>query len=371
MSNKLIVAAAGSGKTTYLINEALRDNKAKTLITTFTEANENEIRKKFYSEIGYIPQNVTIQTWFSFLIQNGVKPYQSEIYECAVNGINLVSSRSGFRCTSKSGFPVYYGEAEPKKYYFDKNNAIYSDKLSKFVVKVNEKTSGLIIKRLEKIFSKIFIDEIQDMAGYDLELIKLFFESNIDVLLVGDPRQVTYHTHEEGKYKKYKEGDIVGFVTNECRKDKVEIDTTTLNTTYRNNALICKYANTIYSNYEPCNSIEHNTTGHDGVFFISPNHVNSYLKKYSPIQLRDSSRTAINYDYPFMNFGESKGLTFSRVLIYPTQPMIDWIKKGTELKPSSRSKLYVAITRAQDSVAIVYDNKKKIKIEGISDYRSD
>lgn len=90
MNNKLIVAAAGSGKTTFLINEALRDNISKILITTFTEANEKEIRKKFYSEIGYIPQNVTIQTWFSFLIKNGVKPYQGVIFECKVNGVNLV-----------------------------------------------------------------------------------------------------------------------------------------------------------------------------------------------------------------------------------------------------------------------------------------
>lgn len=47
MSNKLIVAAAGSGKTTYLVNEALKIVDEKVLITTFTEANENEIRKKF------------------------------------------------------------------------------------------------------------------------------------------------------------------------------------------------------------------------------------------------------------------------------------------------------------------------------------
>ena len=38
MAKKLIVAAAGSGKTTYLIEQALK-SKGQTLITTFTRDN--------------------------------------------------------------------------------------------------------------------------------------------------------------------------------------------------------------------------------------------------------------------------------------------------------------------------------------------
>lgn len=85
---------------------------------------------------------------------------------------------------------------------------IYSDKFAKFVVKANELTGGMVIKRIGKIYSYIFVDEIQDMAGYDLEIIKCLFSLNSDVLLVGDPRQVTYHTHDEAKYKKYTDGNI-------------------------------------------------------------------------------------------------------------------------------------------------------------------
>lgn len=86
------------------------------------------------------------------------------------------------------------------------------------------------------------------------------------------------------------------------------------------------------------------------------------------MQLRDTARTKVNYNYPYMNIGESKGLTFGRVLIYPTKPMLDWIIDKKALKPQSQSKLYVAITRAQDSVAIVYDNKKNRAIDGIDNY---
>lgn len=47
INNKLIIAAAGSGKTTYLVDEALKVPPSKNvLITTYTETNEAGIREK-------------------------------------------------------------------------------------------------------------------------------------------------------------------------------------------------------------------------------------------------------------------------------------------------------------------------------------
>lgn len=370
MSNKLIIAAAGSGKTTHLVEEALKIKDGKVLITTFTEANENEIRKKFFELKGCIPSNITIQTWFSFLIQHGVKPYQSVLCDCKVNGLLLVNQKSGLKYRTKDGKPVYYGENDSMKHYVSKNQLIYSDKVSKFATRANELTKGFVIKRIEKIYSNIFIDEIQDLSGYDLEIVKLLFGSNSNILLVGDPRQVTYHTHQEEKYKKYSDGDVIGFVKNECSRYTVNIDDTTLNRSYRNNKSICCFANSIYPYFKPCEFIEQSSTGHDGVFFISTADVDDYLEKYKPIQLRESSRKSVNTDYPVMTFGGSKGLTFDRVLIYPTKDMEKWFfDHNKELKNQMRSKFYVAVTRAKYSVAIVYDNKKKQLAKGILDYK--
>lgn len=39
--NKLVIAAAGSGKTTYLVRQALAVEQ-RVLITTYTESNEQE-----------------------------------------------------------------------------------------------------------------------------------------------------------------------------------------------------------------------------------------------------------------------------------------------------------------------------------------
>ncbi|MEH6407187.1 MAG: UvrD-helicase domain-containing protein, partial [Leeuwenhoekiella sp.] len=211
-NNKLIIAAAGSGKTTFLIDEALKYTQEKILITTYTQANEDEIRNKIIEKNKCIPDHITIQTWFSFLLKHGVRPYQGFLFDEKIKGLILVNSQSGLKayikqcpdCKQKSitrsdcnkcKVPIYFGEEkEFINHYFSNSLKIYSDKLSKFVFRCNEKSDGSVIERISRIYSHIYIDEIQDLAGYDLELLKLLFNSSSRILLVGDPRQGTYST---------------------------------------------------------------------------------------------------------------------------------------------------------------------------------
>lgn len=58
MVNRLIIAAAGSGKTTYLVKQAMQQSD-RVLITTYTIANEREIRKKFIELNGCVPHNIS------------------------------------------------------------------------------------------------------------------------------------------------------------------------------------------------------------------------------------------------------------------------------------------------------------------------
>ena len=366
MSNCLIVAAAGSGKTTYLVKRALEIRDQKVLITTFTEANEREICKKMIEIHGSIPQNITVQTWFSFLIEHGVRPYQSFLFNGKVTGLELVNQKSGFHFSSKYG-PVYWGEKDVQKHYFNSAGQIYSDKLSKIVFRVNHLSGGLVMDRLSRIYPNIFIDEVKDLAGYDLALIKLFMQSNSNLTMVGDPRQVTYHTHEEAKFGKYSERKIEQFIQTECKKIQIDIDHKSLCTSHRNKQGICEFANQLYPEMEPCGYDEQDPTGHDGVFLVYEEDIDEYLKEFSPIQLRDKITVDVKDSYAAMNFGNAKGLTFDRVLIYPTKPMLEWIKDHSKsLKPESRSKFYVAITRARHSVGIVISKKTKVPLQGVT-----
>ena len=89
------------------------------------------------------------------------------------------------------------------------------------------------------------------------------------------------------------------------------------------------------------------------------NDIDKYVDIYNPVQLRYDKRTKVNPIPKTMNFGLSKGLTFNRVLIYPTKPMLDWLSgKSKDMKDESLSKFYVAVTRARYSVAFVYKTKR-------------
>ncbi|MFA6184751.1 MAG: ATP-dependent helicase [Candidatus Shapirobacteria bacterium] len=387
-NNKLIIAVAGSGKTTFLINEALKKKDGHILITTYTIANCEEIRKKIIKKSGYIPQNIEIQTWFSLLIQHGVKPFQSHfdkgLSDFKIKGLLLTNTKSAVKYTNSKGIPVCYEESEIKKHFFTPNNRIYSDKLAKFVVgggdrfrKTKERKFfvDLMINRLSKIYSDIYIDEVQDLAGYDLIFLQYLFKSSINVLMVCDPRQVTYLTHHETKFKQYKDGKIKEFIKTDNKKyfKDEDIDETSLRVSHRNNNAICKLSSKLFPEYvysEPCTCFEcrkSDSEDHIGVFIVKKCDVKKYLSTYNPMQLRDKKTVLVNEKFDVANFGESKGLTFNRVLIYPTKEFIKWLKDDKyKLAPTSRSKFYVAITRAIYSVGIICD--EKIEIADVNEF---
>ncbi len=394
-NNKLIISSAGSGKTTFLVNKALElEHGNNILITTYTNENESEIKSKILNKRNIIPENITIQCWFSFLLMHGVKPYQgamnSILFDQDIKGMCFSEGKSAPKYDNngkplflKGGSRQYYGEKDFTEYYFTKNWKIYSDKLSKFVVTCDKKVTGDVISRLSKIYTHIYIDEVQDLAGYDLEFIKLLLKSDIQVLMVGDPRQVTYLTHHSTKYKKYQDGKIKDFLINECKRliDNNTIDNITLRKSHRNNLDICEYSSKLFpelTKSEPCNceGCRNNRTDHEGVFLVRRKDIGSYMEKFSPVQLVWSKQTIVIESYHHMTFGCSKGKTFDRVIIYPTEAIKKWIRdnnykftnsNGNQLK-NVKEKFYVALTRAKYSVAIVYDYKDEDYFEIIKKY---
>ncbi|PIZ53533.1 DNA helicase II [Candidatus Uhrbacteria bacterium CG_4_10_14_0_2_um_filter_41_7] len=373
-NNKLIIAAAGSGKTTYLVNQAKSIKDQNVLITTYTEANEGEIRKKFN---GRIPKNITIQTWFSFLLQHGVRPFQSSLND------ELHNKKIGFFLTDKCS--TKYKGSNGKTYSWAKGNNFYqyyftskeglkicSDTIADFIVSSNEEMNSEVINRIARIYPYIFIDEVQDLAGWELEIIKLLFGSSSKILLVGDPRQVTYLTHHPTKYKKYKDGKVNDFISQECAKNICEIDAITLSKTHRNNQIICDFSAKLFPSFEkcePCNCEKcRQGVDHEGVFLIKECDIESYIKQYPKVTILKEKEAV----FPNWNYGKSKGLTFERVLIYPTKDIKKWIKDNTQqLAESTRCKFYVAITRAKYSVAIVYDYNDDEEFEGITKWKTE
>lgn len=375
--NKLVIAAAGSGKTTYLVRQALAVADGKVLITTYTESNEEEIRWKFVELNGAVPGNVVIQTWFSFLIEHGIKPFQGKLFEWSIAGMLLVSQRSGFRGRNRLGFPAYWGEDEFRRFYFDSKDRLYSDKLSKLVLRCDESSVGAVFQRISKIFPYIFVDEVQDLAGHDLDILTALFKSPSHVVLVGDPRQVTYLTHHEARHKKYRDGGIAAFVREALpRKLACEIDDTSLVTSHRNSAAISELSSKLYPTMEAtaaceCAECRQPVPADAGLFIVRPRNLPEYLQIGRPVQLRLRSDISVAApEMPTLTFGRSKGLGFDRVVIYPTRDMVAWLKNAQQkLEPQTRAKFYVALTRARHVVAVVHDLPEGEEVAGFTVFR--
>lgn len=360
MASKIIVASAGSGKTTSIVREAIqKSGTGKVLITTYTDANAEGIRKKLIEENGCIPKNIVVQTWFSFLLQHGVRPYQGSIridknmWDFNIRGCVFPNSDSSIIRGRSS---VFSRSQNSFLYYFSSDERIFTDKLAKFAIECN--VGNQVINRLSSIYQYIFIDEIQDFAGYDLDFIDLLIRSSISLTMVGDPRQATYRTSNVQKNSKYTGGKIELFISDKHLNGCVSVDTTSNITNYRCNKNICDFSNMLFFNYPQARALYERYEGyeHQGIFLISSGDVARYISTYNPVQLRWNKGKDVCHNAPVYNLGESKGLEFDRVLIYPTRPFINWLRDhSSNLPDEARAKFYVGLTRAKYSVGIVCD----------------
>jgi len=348
-NDKLYTACAGAGKTTLIVGEALKIKDKKVLITTFTNENEENIKKKFYiMNKGCIPENIKIQSWYEFLLRECFKPYLKTFFkeDIRINGFILMSGVSG-----------PYIENSAKDHYMSKNNRVYSDKLSKLMFK-NEEVKNCVMNRLSKIYNVIFIDEVQDMASWDLELIKKIHHSNIELFMVGDMMQRTYTTTKERQNKKNKKQlNIEEYIKDRCKGCcSISIDDTRLKKTHRCSQKVCDYVNQKFGmNIEICNCCDRTNTGNCNIFFIRQDEIEEKLKITDTMQILYDKNSKYNKNYQAINIGKSKGLDYNNVVIYPAKTMINFLNNNNKhnLAESSKSKLYVALTRARENVYIV------------------
>jgi len=347
-NNRAIIACAGSGKTTEIVRCCGAKDVRLAAAVTYTRKNHAEILQRFHDLHGRVLPNVRINTWFTFLLSELVRPYQRYLREPRISYITWVTGRS----------VPYMKKQFIDKYYFSPNGGIYSDKLSEFTLHCDSSCGGKVIRRLASIYSDIFIDEVQDLGGYDLDLLERFFLSEIRTTIVGDHRQITYKTNYSARNKQFSDERIVDWITQCAEKRLCRVEDRSVN--LRGIQDICKLSDSIFPHIAQTTSGVNERSAHDGVFLVSRSDVQFYYQLYRPMVLRWDTRTQTG-GLPAMNFGESKGLSFERVLIYPTGPIRKFLTTGdvTHIK-DSRAKLYVAVTRAKFSVAFVFDGICKV-----------
>jgi len=338
--SKVIVACAGSRKTSHIVAEALKIADERVLITTYTNENVDQIRSYIIKAKGCIPPNITVMSWYSFLLQDGVRPYQNHVTTAGrVSTINFIAKPNR-----------YTPKANVQAYYLTGSKDIYRDRVAEFVLMCDKSSGGRVVQRLTKVYQHIFIDEIQDLAGYDLELLKALFASKISVIAVGDPRQGTFTTNNAAKNKQFKKGQILKWINVQVAAGVFKKEEWT--DCYRSNQAICDFADALFPKLPKSVSKFTTVTAHDGIFLLKVDEVLAYVAQHNPVVLRYSKKTK-TMDLAAFNMGAVKGRTYPRVLIFPTKPMKTYLKDKDPSKEMDLGKFYVAVTRAQHSVAFV------------------
>lgn len=375
--NICYIASAGAGKTTWLIESLLArrnviSNHKKIAIVTFTIKNQEVIRNKIIKKHGFIPSNIYVLGWFEFLLKYIINPYKGDIIPFLYMkhiGVQLVNSPSGIIKIGGKYKYKYKKSDIVRKYLTRDKTRIYSDKLSEFAFECISCNKENFYNRINSIFDSIYFDESQDFVGFDYEIIKtLIKKCSIRCIIAADPRQHTFSTHISEKYGKYS-GKIDVFLdknVNTAKKEYIKIDNSFLAKSHRCIKEICElsskltplYPPTVFCECEKCVSRRNEYKGSIGCFLIKKQDVDNYVKLNNPIALTWNKTIKIHNGIKSrINFGESKGWECSSSIIYCTNTMQNWLKDPNyKLPDESRSKLYVAITRARFITALVVDD---------------
>ena len=334
MDKRIIFAVAGSGKTTYIIKKLTIDKRY--LIITYTNNNVENIRKAIIRKFGYFPNNIKLLSYFVFLYSFCYKPILSK--KCNTRGINF-------------NRPPRFLKSNSRSYYIDYKNRLYHNRIAllcKFISKD-------IISRIEKYYDCVCIDEVQDFAGHDFNLLKIIIPDNCETILVGDFHQHTFDTSNDGNinsslyndYNKYKKHyEDIG----------ITIDTETLISCHRCSSSVCdfiaqKLGISIFSSQEKTSVVK---------FIEDEIELNRIIRDNNIIKL--FYQNSHKYNCFSMNWGGSKGINdYIDVCVVLNKTTLAAFKADTlnELTSQTKNKLYVACSRANQNLYFIPEDMIK------------
>lgn len=337
MDKVIFLSVAGSGKTSWIVNNI--DVNKRNLILTYTNANLANIHQKLINRFGKDISNLSIdvQSFFVFLYHFCYLPFFAD--KDKPKGISF-----------SQNMPVKIPKSNRRRYYDGQDN-IYSGRISDYLI--SRSTIPLLIKRLEKYYDVIYIDEIQDIAGGDFELIENIAASNLNFYFLGDFYQHTFDSSRDGNknlslYENYE------VYKSRFRKMGFKIDETTLIKSHRCKPSVCSFVTErLGICMEPVNS--------DSVevkFISDENEIELILSNDEIVKLfyKESAKQ------PFYarNWADTKGEDhFVDVAVVLTQGATKFYPdKLSRLPIGTLRKLYVACTRARRNLYFI--NPKSI-----------
>lgn len=327
MDKRVMFAVAGSGKTTHLIARLSLERRA--LIVTYTENNFINLRDSIIKRFGCIPRNITILTYFNFLYSFCYRPLLQLRY--GTTGMSFRMPPDFTRTLKRDN----------NRYHFNNNGNLYHNRLAKFV----EIADGIpgVISRIERFYDDFFVDEVQDLAGHDFNLLMALSKADVEILFVGDFYQHTFDTSRDGSVNKSLHDDIVKY-EKRFRAAGIKIDKETLSKSWRCRLTVCNFIRVqlqieMHSHHEKeTNIIQVSTQDEADKLYRDINVVKLFYQEH------------YKYGCFSNNWGASKGQDhYEDVCVVLGTTHWNSYKKTTlaELTPKTKNKLYVAFSRTR------------------------
>ena len=315
---------------------------SKFLIITYTDNNTQHLKSKIIEKLGKIPDGVRVYSYFTFLYSFCYRPLCD--YEIKSRGINFTQ-------------PIpKYAQRKPKKtlvHYFDGNRRLFSSRIAKFLIEFNFIPE--VLERIEKFFEAVFIDEIQDFAANDFNLVCHLAKAKVDIRLVGDFFQHTFDTSRDGNTQINLHNSFDAY----CKKLSdagYTIDLESLSHSYRCSPTICAFVDRKIGI-----SIESHRKDEIKLELLDDkDKIEEIFYENSVVKLFYQKSNA--YPGNTENWGNTKGLDHFRdvcVVLNPNSFDAYENSQLASLAATTKNKLYVACTRAKGNLYFVSEQKLK------------
>lgn len=340
MDKRIILAVAGSGKTTHILNQL--NLEKRFLIVTYTINNIENLRFGIIKKFGYFPRNIRLLSYFTFIYSFCYRPLLS---------IQIKSKGIYWERPPQFTFNL---DRNNDKFYLHSSNRLYSSRIAKLLEVKNALSD--VRQRLESYFDYLYVDEIQDFAGHDFDFLKGISKSNLNITFVGDFFQHTFDTSSDGNVNKKLHSDYESYKKS-FRTMGLQVDTESLVNSHRCSITICDFIRKnigieIYSS----NNRETNITIVDNQLDANEIHSNQEIVKLF-------YQEHYKYNCYSKNWGSCKGEDkYNDVCIVLNKTTLKEFNNNSlsNLTAQTKNKLYVACSRARNNLYFISDALLKI-----------
>ena len=332
MDKKLILAVAGSGKTYHIVQQLNEQNRF--LLITYTLSGTENLRNEIINRFGYLPRNIKIKNYFSFLYTFCYKPFLAD--EVADRGISWK-----------------YPQSEFNQSYTTVGGYLYHNRIAKLITL---KVINEVRNRLIKYYDYLLIDEIQDFGGNDFNFLTELTKANLKMLFVGDFSQHTFDTSRDRNTNSNLHKDINTFVS-KFTKLGIHYDPTSLIKSRRCSKSTCDFIRLkLGINIESYNNLETECR-----LVTDKSEAERIFKDNEIVKL--FLQKSYDFDCRSDNWGACKGLTYENVCIVLNDETLKLFNSNDVFNFKStvtKNKFYVACSRSKNNLYFVSDKLIKL-----------